>query len=730
MKWTLIIFLLVLLVGAGVAIYKIFSISQVAIPSFEEVKKSYKRSDAVLLDRNGNVIDEIRVDPKVRRCNWISLRDISPALIKNVINLEDKRFKSHKGVDFLALSSSFFHNLFSSKKRGGSTVSMQLVSFLDEGIRVKKGRRSFSQKFIQIREAFEIEKFWTKNEILEGYLNLAGFRGELQGIAAVSEGLFGKIPSGLNEIESLILAAVLNSPNASLDRISRRSCSLSRLVNPTSRGWIDQTSKSLVNQTFGSLVNGLTNCDEIKILVMKELGGTYRMPLKFHFAPHVAQKLLSNQKLIVKSTLDGDLQRFSHELLKNYIISLKNQNVNDGAILVADNKSGDVLAYVGNASEDENVRFVDGVVAKRQAGSTLKPFLYGLALDKRIITAASRLSDTPIDIHTERGIYEPKNYDNQYRGLVSAREALASSINIPAVRVLNLVGEDPFVQKLRELGFSNLEGGEYYGLSLALGTADVSLWELTNAYRSLSNFGVWGELRMTFENTATTPKKVFSKEATFIVTDVISDREARSSTFSLENPLGTRYFTAVKTGTSKDMRDNWCIGFSQKYTVGVWVGNLTGEPMWNVSGVTGAAPIWLELMNYLHKDFKSVKPKPPKGVILSDVNFQELDVSKKEWFILGTEPSLTETKLSKGKVKIIYPVNKTTFAIDPSIPSGRQKLYFEFNEESHDFSWMLDGNLIGIENLHLWTPIGGKHKLALLNKQNEIVDEIVFDVKD
>ena len=201
------------------------------------------------------------------------------------------------------------------------------------------------------------------------------------------------------------------------------------------------------------------------------------------------------------------------------------------------------------------------------------------------------------------GIYQPRNYDSQFKGLVTSRVALASSLNVPAVKALSLVGMEPFLSKLRQLGIKRLkESGDFYGPSLALGSADVSLWELVNGYRTLANEGIWDELRLRLkEESLSGKRKVFSREAAFLVSDILSDREARSLTFGLENPLATRFWTAVKTGTSKDMRDNWCIGYSKRYTVGVWVGNFNGEPMWNVSGITGAAPVWVEVMDFLHR---------------------------------------------------------------------------------------------------------------------------------
>ncbi len=203
---------------------------------------------------------------------------------------------------------------------------------------------------------------------------------------------------------------------------------------------------------------------------------------------------------MVISTLDSRVQRLAIDRLKHHLIPLKAQNVKDGAILIAENRTGDVLAYVSHSGEPFSRRFVDGVQAKRQAGSTLKPFLYGLAFDQRILTPASILDDGPLDVPVLGGIYQPKDYDSEFKGPVTSRIALASSLNVPAVRTLSLVGLEPFLNKLRQLGIKGLnESGDFYGPSLALGSVDVSLWELVNAYRALANEGSWSELRLTSE---------------------------------------------------------------------------------------------------------------------------------------------------------------------------------------------------------------------------------------
>ncbi len=221
---------------------------------------------------------------------------------------------------------------------------------------------------------------------------------------------------------------------------------------------------------------------------------------------------------------------------------------------------------------------------------------------------------------------------------MSLRTALAASLNVPAVRTLALVGTDRFVERLRALGFAHLtKDGDHYGYSLALGSAEVKLWELVNAYRTLANGGTAGDLTLRPRRAAAPAGAVMDRGAAFIVSDILADPVARSPTFGLDSALDTPVASAVKTGTSKDMRDNWCIGYSERYTAGVWVGNFDGEPMHEVSGVTGAAPIWYAIMEHLHRGRPAGTPLPPVGVVEERVVFEPaIEAPRREWFLAGT----------------------------------------------------------------------------------------------
>jgi penicillin-binding protein 1C len=340
---------------------------------------------------------------------------------------------------------------------------MQLAGLLDPALAARAAGRSWSQKWDQALAARELEAGWSKQQILEAYLNLASFRGELQGVGAAARSLFGKAPSSLDTGESAILASLLRAPGASARELARRSCALAAELKAAS------------------------SCATIEWQVEVALN----RPAPPSTPPQVARLLMdggSGQR-VLRSTLDADLQRFAAATLRRHLAELAERNVGDGAVVVLDNDSGEILAYVANTGARE----VDGAAALRQAGSTLKPFLYELAIERGILSAASLLDDTPVDIPTVGGLYVPQNYDRRYHEVASVRTSLAGSLNIPAVRTLMLTGLERFHERLREVGLSSLvEAADFYGYSLALGSADVSLLELTNAYRTLANGGMQG----------------------------------------------------------------------------------------------------------------------------------------------------------------------------------------------------------------------------------------------
>jgi penicillin-binding protein 1C len=677
-----------------------------AQPTYQEVRAGFRVSDSLLLDRNGAVLHELRTDPSLRRLGWVELDAISPALQAAVVRAEDKRFWAHGGADFRALAAAAIQGVFSGRPRGASTITMQVASLLDKSLQGTGGRRTISEKWRQIQAAWHIEQDWSKPRILEAYLNLVFFRGEFQGVAAAARGLLGKEPHGIDAAESLLLAALIRSPNASAAQAAERAVRLRQAL-----GWV-------------------TESEDIRALADEAISHLRSIRPQGDLAPHAARRLLRGKAgAAVVCSIDADVQRFALERLGHHLLPLKAQNVGEGAVLVVENATGDVLAYVSATTDPARSRFVDGVTARRQAGSTLKPFLYALAFDRRILTPASLLDDSPLDVTVDSGIYQPGNYDGGFRGSVSARSALASSLNIPAVRALEMVGGEAFLRTLRELGFHGLrEAGDFYGPAIALGAADVTLWELVNAYRALSNGGRTGELFLIRPAQAPELKPAYSPEAAFLVSDILADREARSLTFGLENALSTRFRAAVKTGTSKDMRDNWCIGYSSRFTVGVWVGNFTGEPMWDVSGVTGAAPVWMEVMNLLHREGSSLAAAAPPGLVRGSA--WASSGMRKEWFIRGTEPAGAATLRPEAAARIVYPPDGAVFAVDPDIPGDRQRIFFAAEGDEESTRWVLNGRPLNAGRSRVrWTLVPGKQCLSLSAPDGRTLDTVTFLVR-
>jgi len=707
------ILLLGLMCASGGVLLYLFALSPLpGIPSFEKVKTAYEKSEGILLDRNGEVIHELRIHGQGRRLNWTPLNDISPALQSAIIRAEDRRFYQHHGVDWVSAGSAIVGMFRPGNKRGASTITMQLASMQDKNLRTGQSRRSFLQKIRQVRAARAYEKAWSKAEILEAYLNLVPFRGELQGVAAASRGLFSKEPQGLDDPESVILTALLRSPNAGITAVAARANWLAQLLHlPIQRPEIDSTTRTILERPY------------------------YVRPQTV-LAPHVALQLFQEARMGGESpsrlscTLDRNLQLFTAESLRKHVLSAESRNMHDGAALIVDNSSGEILAYVGNIGNQSSARYVDGIRGKRQAGSTLKPFVYGLAFDRRLLTPASLMEDSPLDIAVTGGLYRPRNYDRQFHGTVTARIALASSLNVPAVKTLNLIGVDAFIDTLQRLRFEDIRSADFYGPSLALGSADVTLFDMVNAYRALANGGTWSPMHLVPGNHKETRERIISAESAFLISDILSDRESRSRTFDLESPLSTRFWTAVKTGTSKDMRDNWCVGFSDRYTVGVWTGNFSGEPMWNVSGVTGAAPVWVEIMNRLHRNQLSRMPAPPEGLVKRTVEIPAISQSKLEWFIRGTETDYVQQAITNAIPKITYPTSGTIIALDPDIPPDAQRLFFEAKPEGRGLEWVLDGKTLGsISGLQSWLPQGGKHILKLVDTLGNEIDTVRFEVR-
>ena len=392
------------------------------LPTFDEVRRAHQPSEVLVLSREGEVLQRLRTDASVRRGQWVALPEVSAALRQAMLLSEDRRFYEHSGVDWRAASAAAWGNLWNTRTRGASTLTMQLAGLLDDDWRQGPGGRSVAQKLGQTVAAQVLDRRWRKDQILEAYLNLVPFRGEVVGIDALARTLFGKAAHGLDAQEAALAAALVRAPNARAVQVAQRACGVWRemQVAPTRTGRAPPVAAQAAD------------CTALDMLAQAALQRR-AWPASEGVAPHAARRALAQAQqggvspgAQLRTTLSAPLQRFAVQSLTQHLRELQGRQVEDGAVLVLDNASGEVLAWVGSSGALSGAAEVDGVLALRQPGSTLKPFLYAQALAERRLTAASLVEDSPAQIATPGGLYIPQNYDRQFKGWVSVRTALAA----------------------------------------------------------------------------------------------------------------------------------------------------------------------------------------------------------------------------------------------------------------------------------------------------------------
>ncbi len=676
-----------------------------AMPSYASVRAAWKPSEAWLYDRDGRLLDTERVDFQRRRLAWVPLEGISPAVRTAVVRAEDRRFWAHRGVDWLAVGGAARARWTGGPSRGASTLPMQLAAFLAPEL-AQPGQRGWITKLRQMRAGQALAAHWTHEEMLEAYFNLVPLRGEVQGIGAAANSLFGKRPAELTRTDAALFAALLPNPAAGAKALGERACRIAQAKD----------------------------CDPIRAAAATLVSGERAARLDPALAPHLAVRLLDQPGKRVTTTIDRRIQAAAIVALRRQLAGLGADRVRDGAVVVLDNASGDVLAYVGGVGLQSTAAQVDGANARRQAGSTLKPHLYAQVIEKGWLTAASILDDSPVQLDTASGLYVPKNYDHSFKGAVSVRHALASSLNVPAVRALVIDDVQQFRDRLWALGYHGIvEEGDYYGFSLALGSAEVSLVEQANAFRTLANHGKWSPVNFfAARRVREPPRQIVGSAAAFIVGDILADATARADAFGADSALRLPFWAAAKTGTSKGMRDNWCIGWSDRYTVAVWVGNLEGDSMRAISGTSGAAPVWRDVMMALHADRPGRPPAVPEGVEARQIALPGTrEPPRREYFLSGTaQAEMAATPTAARRPRITSPVSGSVYAIDPDIPGDRQRLAVRVSGAAEGHRLILDKRLAGnaAEGLQI-VPQPGSHVLALVDPGGRTIDRVRFTVR-
>ncbi len=532
------------------------------------------RPAAEITDRHGLPLRTARAaDGTLAR--WVPLSDMDPDVIAAFLAMEDRRFHGHAGVDLRAVARAARTNLAAGRVvSGASTITMQLARIL------RPAPRTWTGKIRQALWAIRLERHLDKATILEQYLNRVPLGQSAVGVDAAATLYFGAPASALSLGQAALLAGLARAPSSDNPLVSagrargRRTAALVRLA-----------------------AQGYAGPTEIERAAAEPVLGA-RARTGF-LAPHFTTRLLARADAPGGGTwhtsLDLALQAELEAEVRHTVASLGDRGARHAAVVVLENASGEILAWVGSPDFwADTAGQVDMVASPRQPGSTLKPFLYGLAFD-RGWTPASVLADVPRVYHTATGVYAPRNYDRRFHGPTRLREALASSYNLPAVELAHRLGPGSLYATLRRAGFTSLDrSAEHYGLGLALGNGDVTLLELANAYRALANDGIWRPVRWrprAADEAVGPGQRVMSRGAAALVLDVLADPVARAPGFGLDTPLDLPFATAAKTGTSRHFTDNWAVAVTGGFTVATWVGDFSGRAMEGVSGVTGAAPL-------------------------------------------------------------------------------------------------------------------------------------------
>jgi len=588
----------------------------------------------LITDRNGQVLYKFYEN---ENRTWISLDKIPQSLIEATISIEDKNFYKHKGVSFRGLIIALKYNFQKNeedKPRGGSTITQQLVKnvFLSS-------EKTFKRKIREAVLTLMLEKKLTKNEILERYLNQVSYGGEAHGVQEAASKYFGKNVQDINIIEAAYLAGLPAAPSSYSPYGNNPVLGLKRakhvieemvkngyLTTSEADRWLNEKITIINNQ---KIIQAPHFVFYIKSLLETEYGYTN----------------LEKQGLIIKTSVDLETQNFAQKVVAQEIEKVKKLNINNGASLVIDVKSGDILAMVG--SKDYLAKDIDGkynvTTALRQPGSSIKPINYLLAL-KNGFSLASIIEDSPV-IYQIKGQkpYSPQNYNGKYMGKVTLRTALASSLNVPSVKLLNKNGVNKMIELASDMGITTWQDKNRFGLSLALGSGEVKMTELSQAYSIFANLGQKVEINpileiKTYLGETIYQKKIKSKniiepEYAYMINDVLADNQARSPIFGSNSKLIIKDKTvAVKTGTTNNLKDNWCIGWTPEILVAVWVGNNNGDPMsWVASGVSGATPIWNRIMTNMLENKQNIVWEIPNNLVKKNI------CNRKEWTVNGSE---------------------------------------------------------------------------------------------
>ena len=716
----------------------------------ENIEKKYSTS---ILDANGKLMDVFLTSDEQWHLKVEG--DVSENLKEAVLTYEDKNFKTHHGVDLLAIVRAFKNNFIGRKRSGASTITMQVAKLSSPK------KRTYLNKFIEIIQAFKIETKLDKDTILKLYLNNAPYGGNIVGYGTAARMYFRKEPQNLSWSECALLAVLPNSPGAmNVEKnherlISKRNNLLDKLYE---KGKLTEQQLSLAKE--------------------EPLPDT-RYPFE-RVAPHLARRLFNTEKdKVIKTTIDYDLQKRMQEIVKSYVGYTHSEGITNAAMLIVENKTRNVKAYIGSQEfmDMENEGQVDGVIAKRSPGSILKPFLYALSIDEGMIAPESLVQDVPMFFAN----FSPQNANKKYTGMVEARQALISSLNIPFVHLLDQYGEYKFYYFLKDmLGFDE-NAPEKYGLSLILGTKEFSVEEIAMLYSGLANYGSLTSLNYLVKkdsNNNGRSKTMFSKGTSYLTLDTLKElvRPGLNNLYRWKDPI------SWKTGTSYGKRDAWACGMTPDYTVIVWVGNFSGKSNENLSGVISGGRLLFNVFEELENSNKRfeepyyelenikvdkitgyrididgietktikfpIKAKPLKispfyKKIYVDDNDVEIDSRSPDFanshekvimnyplevvnYFIRENRDVSEiyhTNSKEKSLKILYPTPNLKILLPKDLDKEQKLIVKIANLKNQDIYWYLDKEFIGIDkSFEKEIELGiGEHTLTIMAEDGEVV---------
>jgi penicillin-binding protein 1C len=698
-----------------------------------------------IVDRHGAVLQAV-TGPLHTRARPVPLAQISPWLVQATLTLEDRRFWSHPGIDPLAAGRAAWGNLRAGRvTSGASTLTQQLTKWLQQTESAPR-RRTLATKLAEAAAALQLEARFGKDQILSWYLNFAPYGGLLRGAEQASRSYFAKPASALTPAEAAWLAVVARAPGR-----------LNPLRYPEAARPEQQRLLAAMHKA------GLLTEAELQLALAQPLTlarDASRAPAP-HFAAFVAEQLAARTDpaagqapdfaqipLALHTTLVAGVQQEVQRLTRIHVERSRSRGVGNAAVVVLDLASAEVVALVGSADATDAAALGanNGALALRQPGSTLKPFAYAAAFDAGR-DPATLLQDSPGSFATPQGLWQPGNYGDRFAGPVLARTALASSLNLAAVRLVADTGLAQFHQLLLALGLTSLgRHVSHYGLALVLGDGEVDLLALTGAFATLGRSGQYLPPRWLAavdtptgrQTVATVPaKQVLSPRAAWWTADILADPAARSFGFGRDGPLELPFWTAIKTGTSKGFRDNWTVAVTDRFAVGVWVGHFDGAPMPGVSGVTGAAPLARDVLMFLHKDRPSKPPVRPADLRAQPICAESgaspgphCPHQRHEWLASGPRPTCSlhpptpqptatqptaQTALAKDGPVITSPAPGTIVVLDSLLQPHEQQLALAATGNA-PLRWTLaQGQQVTVHSGQrwLWTPSPGRHTLTV-----------------